>query len=1651
MNHLMCVYSPKAFKSYLLPSINNSDYSIVINKEIFCLDSDISIELEVIDNVWRFVPSENYRVEEMSTREDHSSNSIEDGSLFSLVLQNGERISLMYDETDISFSVFDKYSLEGLEYVTIGKDSKNDIQYNNRSLISKEHARLRLQGTQWILEDLSANGVFVNARRVVGNIKLSFGDSISIYGLTIVFLDGVIAINKLAKNLTINKDFVVKETEKFDANAGSEGAGYVKAKSVFHRSPRQIYKIESEPVDIENPPQPKQQSKKPLGMIIGPSMTMALPMLLGCGLAIYSTKISGGNAGAFMYTGLITAVSSALIGTVWALVNLAFEKKRTKEEEAHRFEAYGEYLIRTANSIKDKYERNYAGMNAMYHSAEDCCKEDEKSLTLWNRNCTHSDFLVHRLGIGDMPFQVKIEIPKEKFSMVNDSLAEKPAMIKESYKILHDVPLCVDLSLHRVLGIVSTDRKKEAIDIMHNIVAQIVASNCYTEVKMAFLFDEEEENSKDWEYLKWLPHVWSEDKKTRYFAQNRIQVGDVLYELTKVLRNRSESKSSFSSGSRSRLPLPQYVIFVSNPNMLEGELITKYLYEENNEDITTILLSDGFEYLPNTCNYIIQNDSQFRGMYAIDDGIEERTPINFDSISNNQLEKLSRTLADIEVSELETGGDIPSSLTFFDMYGVQKLSEINVLDKWKKNRTYDSMKALIGQRAGGTPWYLDIHEKYHGPHGLIAGTTGSGKSETLQTYILSLALNYSPDDVGFFIIDYKGGGMANLFNGLPHMIGSISNLSGNQVKRAMVSIKSENKRRQRIFNEHGVNNINLYTRLYKNNEATEPVPHMFIIIDEFAELKREEPDFMRELISVAQVGRSLGVHLILATQKPSGTVDDNIWSNSKFRLCLRVQDRQDSNDMLHRPDAAYITQAGRCYMQVGNDELFELFQSGYSGAVYDEEYGNTKLDIARMLSNTGKAALIGNRLKLKQKEDIKRRWIKSLVETIESCNGLTDERSIFDAFENRGIDYPSSEYNALRVKDLLKAISIVKLQFEDITSDEAVDAIIVYAATAKLKLPEKKERTQLDAVVDYLAELAKENGYVHNLQLWLPVLPERICLSQLQGYAEDDYFDGEKWPESNGEWNIEVPIGMYDDPVNQSQDTYKLNLSVNGHHAIIGTVVSGKSTFIQTLIYALAMKYTADYINIYSLDFSAKMSMAFEKMPQVGGIILENEEDKLAKFFNMIITVLEERKNLFKGGNYSQYVRSNGVKLPAIIICIDNYSSFKNKTNGAYEDIILQLSKDGVSYGIFLVVTAGGFNSMELSTRIGENFRTVVCLELADKFQYGDAMHTMKIETLPEVNIKGRGLARIGEALLEFQTALAVNEGDDFKRMEMIESVAERMHSAWKGKAAKAIPVIPDNPVWSEFEQLDDYKKMLDEGKCIPVGYNAENASVYGIDLRNIYCYLIGGKARTGKTNMIKAILCSLLKRPGQITVIDFNDELRSITQKNDMVVIDDDDKLVNFLLELKPDFVERNKVKKENERSGMSDEEIYADISNKFDGRYIIIANLTDFVVRLNSAETGCKPFVENLLEKGALHNVFWFACYNYDDVGKVGGNQIYELFIRNKLGVHFGGNVASQRIFNFDYILYSEQTKTQKPGIGMLPSSENEKAKKIVIPLVK
>lgn len=289
---------------------------------------------------------------------------------------------------------------------------------------------------------------------------------------------------------------------------------------------------------------------------------------------------------------------------------------------------------------------------------------------------------------------------------------------------------------------------------------------------------------------------------------------------------------------------------------------------------------------------------------------------------------------------------MPESLGFMEMFKTDNVLQLNVPDRGRNHDSSRSLAAPVGLGGKGELIDLDLHEDAHGPHGLIAGTTGSGKSEFIITWVLSMCVNYSPDEAAFVLIDYKGGGLAGAFDNeryrLPHLAGTITNLDGAAVARSMVSIQSELKRRQTLFNEacditgEATMDIGKYISYWRQGVLKDPCPHLFVVADEFAELKQQEPAFMDELVSAARIGRSLGLHLVLATQKPTGVVSDQISSNARFRVSLKVADASDSREMIRRPDAAELDRPGQFYLLVGYDELFLGGQAAYAGSQYAE-------------------------------------------------------------------------------------------------------------------------------------------------------------------------------------------------------------------------------------------------------------------------------------------------------------------------------------------------------------------------------------------------------------------------------------------------------------------------------------------------------------------------------------------------------------------------------------------------------------------------------------------------------------------------------------------------------------------------------------------
>jgi len=827
---------------------------------------------------------------------------------------------------------------------------------------------------------------------------------------------------------------------------------------------------------------------------------------------------------------------------------------------------------------------------------------------------------------------------------------------------------------------------------------------------------------------------------------------------------------------------------------------------------------------------------------------------------------------------------------------------------------------MIGFRNADTPLYLDIHEKYHGPHGLVAGTTGSGKSETLQTYILSLAVNFDPREVSYILIDYKCGGMAKSFEGLPHVAGIITNLGGNQTNRALASINSEIKRRQAVFNEYGVKHIDEYIELFRTDKAPNPMPHLLIIADEFAELKKEQPDFVRELVSAARVGRSLGVHLILATQDPSASVDDEIWSNTKFRICLRVAGKQNSLAMLHRPDAAYITNTGRGYFQVGNDEIFELFQSGWSGAGYEPDipfHDRSRGDV-KLINLWGKAAVTASKKKARSGGE---------------------------------------------------------------------------------------STTQLRAVVQHIAAVAAEKQISAISDIWLPPLPERVTLEELDA---PEVVCG----------SLRIALGLADHPTGQQQFTFSFDLVEEGHLLIAGPGGAGKTTLLQTILYSFATRYAPEQVNFYIADFNSRTLGTFAGLPHCGGVIYDSDEDKLNKLMTMLSRELTRRIAHFSGkgiGSFKEYSRQFD-DVPAIVIAVDNFAAF-TENNDKLQDALVHLTRQSASYGIYFVLTCAG--SSDMRGKMRQNIGCGFGLQLSDRFEYEDVLGA-KPPFLADDRVTGRGLAVCDAGgdkpdVLEVQFALPLDTPDSATLNAGLRSRFAAISGA--GTLATRIPQVPDDLSVDNLYNIPEISQKCASGRYLPLGYDTAEATPLFADLANTFCFSIGGTSRSGKTTFFKAMISCAKKQGFRSWLFDgATRELESFARETGAEYITNSDELYEFMENvLVPELARRNPAKADYIDGGYMNPDEYFASEEKI---CLFIHDMSAFCEAVYNSEKDMKSYMEKiLLPKGNHHMVYLFACVTPDDYsGEWGTKQVLRKFTGYKEGLHLGGNLDNQRIFDFD-----------------------------------
>ncbi len=724
------------------------------------------------------------------------------------------------------------------------------------------------------------------------------------------------------------------------------------APPIFVRSPR-LRRQRVSPVEVEIHSPPKAPSKPQVMNL----MASAIPL----GLTVAVLLVVGilFNMGSFLLFS-VPMMLATVVGT-WYVYRM--QRREYERLVVEREQKYLDYLRRTERDLNRLVRKAQESWRAQYPRPEKCLEiVAARHRDLWSRQPADDDFLCVRVGLGERPVPAEFKLPDQD-PFDPDPLVEQAYRLVERYRTVHDVPVWLDVRQGGVVGLAGPH--DDVMDLVRAVVVQLATYHVPTELKLGAFFDQHFQ--EEWAWMRWLPHTWDDDRQRRFLAPlareggtselSPAELGDgykrpeetlnpeahnLLNRLDDLLSRRARfQKESRDENVSAGVPLVLF-LHLDEPETV-SPVIVRLMEEGPQLNIYPVFVAPRVKQLPHACRLLVRvpdpGDRDPAALWFAEE--EHATPFSPDAIPVHVADTFARTMAPLRLRQGAQEADIPSLVTLFDLLGIHHVDEWPLEQMWARTwqrapddrRVPRHLAAPIGVGVGAEPLVIDLHEREHGPNGLVAGMVGAGKSELLQTLVISMALHYHPHRLAFVLIDYKGGGMADPLKGLPHVVGIITNLQeGNLAVRAITSLNVELRRRQELFQQAGVNHIDDYQRLYNEGKVKEPLPYLAVIVDEFAEMKTERPEVAQEFVRIARLGRALGFRLILAMQKPAGIVDGQIEANTRFRLCLRVAQTEDSQAMLKRPDAAYLQHIGRAIFQVGVNEIFETFQVAWSGA-----------------------------------------------------------------------------------------------------------------------------------------------------------------------------------------------------------------------------------------------------------------------------------------------------------------------------------------------------------------------------------------------------------------------------------------------------------------------------------------------------------------------------------------------------------------------------------------------------------------------------------------------------------------------------------------------------------------------------------------------
>jgi S-DNA-T family DNA segregation ATPase FtsK/SpoIIIE len=695
------------------------------------------------------------------------------------------------------------------------------------------------------------------------------------------------------------------------------------------------------PDDVIEIPPPPPAPQRPSGSLL----YQVLPVLLvavgmGVILVVGNLQGSGGGLAILLVGSMLMIGGGAGVSVLLHRSQAASYRRGTRR----RLELYFEKLWSVRERLENLLEQQRQILLEKDPHPSTCVEvATRQSARLWERSPGEPDFARVRVGLGAQPASVTVHAPRQPDPLVPDPLVEAAQDLAEWAAALHGVPLNVSLADGACVGIWGP--RERVIDAVRAMLIQLATHHAPDELKLVGVLPTAD--VREWAWLRWLPHTWSDDRRERFIASTPEPAARLSKRLEEILGRRREAAGSPFAGSGrqsgvgANLRVPAFAFVVLDPELADSmPVIAEFSARpEPCVGASFLFVAEDRTRLPRQCGAILEVTEADPRARLIDRSGAVQVVDVLDGMPLEDCERLAIALAPLQPRRVAAPSALPSRALLLDLLRVQRLEDLDVLERWSTSAPQHTLAVPIGVRPGGEVLHLDLHQAADGPHGLVAGSTGSGKSAFLQALLLGLAATFHPHDVALVLVDYKGGSTIGPLRDLPHVVGMITNLDGNLAQRALVALQAEIERRQMVLSEADCEDLDAYLQRRREGEPLEPVPHLVLVVDEFAELKTERPEFIHQLVRTARVGRSVGLHLILSTQKPRPAVDEEIWANARFRVCLRVEQPQDSQDVIKRPDAATLVGRGQGYLQVGHDEVFTLFQGAWGGAAYRPDAG----------------------------------------------------------------------------------------------------------------------------------------------------------------------------------------------------------------------------------------------------------------------------------------------------------------------------------------------------------------------------------------------------------------------------------------------------------------------------------------------------------------------------------------------------------------------------------------------------------------------------------------------------------------------------------------------------------------------------------------